>query len=112
MPATTVVNYKLDAFDVCVMRPSKWGNPFRIGHDGTREQVVEKYEKYIRARPDLMADLHELRGKRLGCCCKPKACHGDILVKLIEETCPRGERDIILGFEPRVAGASPAEGTT
>ena len=32
-----------------------------------------------------MGCLGELRGKILGCWCKPKPCHGDILVKLVEE---------------------------
>jgi len=32
-----------------------------------------------------MASLHELKGKRLGCFCKPKLCHGDVLVELIND---------------------------
>ena len=30
-----------------------------------------------------LKDLHELKGKTLGCFCKPKRCHGDILVELV-----------------------------
>ena len=37
------------------------------------------------ANKDLMKALPELQGKTLGCWCKPKACHGDVLVRLIEE---------------------------
>ena len=70
--------------DVYIGRPSKWGNPFFIGKDGSRQEVIDKYEKYILSRPDLLADLHELRGKTLGCWCKPKLCHGDILAKLAD----------------------------
>lgn len=71
-------------FDVRIDRATQWGNPFVIGKDGTREQVIAKYEEWIQTRPDLLADLPLLKGKRLGCWCKPEACHGDVLVKLIE----------------------------
>ena len=82
---TTVVNLRTAKFDVYIGRGSKWGNPFYIGKDGTREEVIDKYEKYIRNKPELLNALHELENKVLGCYCKPKACHGDILVKLIKE---------------------------
>lgn len=71
--------------DVYIGRPSKWGNPFEIGKDGTRTEVIQKYEDWIREQPELLSQLHELEGKRLGCFCKPKRCHGDVLVKLIDE---------------------------
>ena len=82
---TKVVHCKKEPYDVYIGRPSKWGNPFTIGIHGTREEVITKYETYIRANPNLMTSLHELKGKTLGCWCKPKACHGDILIKLIQE---------------------------
>jgi hypothetical protein len=52
---------------VYVGRPSIWGNPFVIGRDGTRAQVIAKYEAWIAQQPDLKARLHELRGKNLVC---------------------------------------------
>lgn len=70
---------------IYIGRPSKWKNPFIIGINGTREEVIEKYEHYIRNNKELMEDLHELREKVLGCFCKPLACHGDVLIKLLEE---------------------------
>lgn len=82
---TIVVNKRVEPYDVYIGRGSKWGNPFHIGQDGTREDVIEKYEKWIRTQPELMASLHELKGKRLGCWCYPQHCHGDVLVELIEE---------------------------
>lgn len=82
---TEVVNLHNTAYDVLIGRPSKWGNPFQIGRDGTREQVIKLYEVHIRRQPDLIAALPELVGKRLGCYCKPLACHGDILMKLLKE---------------------------
>ncbi len=67
---------------VYVGRPSKWGNPFVIGRDGTREQVVAKYRAWIVRQPTLMAALHELTGKDLVCWCAPEGCHADVLVAL------------------------------
>lgn len=81
-----VVHCKKASYDVYIGRPSIWGNPFVIGKDGTREQVIEKYESFIRANTNLMSQLHTLRGKTLGCWCKPLACHGDILAKLSNGT--------------------------
>lgn len=80
-----VVHCKKSEYDVYIGRPSKWGNPFVIGKDGTREDVVEKYEQWIRQQPDLLNDLHELKDKVLACWCSPQACHGDVLVKLVNE---------------------------
>ena len=78
------VHCKRDSYDVYIGRPSKWGNPFSIGKDGTREEVVQKYEKWIKQQPELMENLHELKDKVLGCWCSPKLCHGDVLIKLIK----------------------------
>jgi len=82
---TRVVHCKREPYDVYIGRPSKWGNPFKTGRDGTLEEVLEKYEQHITNRPDLLAALHELKGRTLGCWCKPKPCHGDILARLAEE---------------------------
>jgi len=80
-----VVNKMVQEYDVFIGRPSKWGNPFVIGKDGTREEVIEKYRAYILKKPELLACLVELKGKTLGCFCKPLPCHGDVLVELIKE---------------------------
>lgn len=85
---TTVVNISKSSdiredCDVYIGRPSQFGNPFIMGKDGTIEEVIEKYKNWIITQPELIDKLHELRGKRLGCFCKPKDCHGDILVELI-----------------------------
>jgi hypothetical protein len=82
---TTVVHCKKELYDVYIGRPSKWGNPFSISKDGTRREVIKKYKNYILNNKKLMNDLHELEGKILGCWCKPKACHGDILIELTNE---------------------------
>ena len=61
-----------------------WGNPFHIGPD-SREEVIEKFRRWILGQPQLLARLPELKGKRLGCWCKPLACHGDVLAELADE---------------------------
>lgn len=73
---------------VYIGRPSIWGNPFVIGKDGSRDEVIEKYEWHIRNRPDLIAQLPDLIGKDLGCYCHPLPCHGDVLIKLCAEFYP------------------------
>lgn len=63
-------------------RPSKWGNPFVIGRDGSRAEVIAKYRAWIVEQPALLNALDELRGRDLICWCAPLACHGDVLVEL------------------------------
>lgn len=82
---TKVVHCKREYYDLYIGRPSIWGNPFTIGKDGDRETVIKKYRSWLLTRPDLLAKIHELKGKTLGCWCKPAACHGDILIELMGE---------------------------
>lgn len=67
-------------------KSSPFCNPFKIGKDGTRDDVLIKYEEYIKERlkdPHFKEELLKLKGKTLGCWCKPEKCHGDILLKFI-----------------------------
>ena len=87
-----VVHCKKEAHDVYIGRPSKWGNPFShmpgtkaMYQVSTREEAIQRYEEWLRTQPELMAALSELKGKVLGCWCKPKACHGDVLLRLANE---------------------------
>ena len=95
---TRVVNIRKENYDVYIGRATgergKWGNPFTHIKDkqtkaefvvDTREQAIEKYREWIMQQPTLLACLPELKGQRLGCFCKPKSCHGDILVELVTE---------------------------
>ncbi len=84
MSETRVVHCKRNRFEVYIGRPGKWGNPFVIGRDGTREHVIASYERWLKDQPRLMAALPELRGKVLGCWCAPLPCHGDVLARLAE----------------------------
>lgn len=73
---------------------SMFANPFKIGKvHGSRENVVKAFAVHFRARlqsePGLVAALQRLRGKRLGCWCAPAACHGHVLLELLEELDPR-----------------------
>lgn len=69
---------------VVIMRPSRWGNPFILGRDGDRDQVIEAHRVWlwgeIRAGRIALADLAALDGAALVCCCAPKPCHGDTLL--------------------------------
>lgn len=80
---TRVVNLRREPYDVYIGRGSRWGNPFIVGKDGTREEVIEKFRK--EKLPKLMPFLFELIDKTLGCFCKPKPCHGDVLAEAANE---------------------------
>jgi hypothetical protein len=80
--APRVVHCKRERHHVYIGRPSKWGNPFVVGRDGTRGECIELYELWVRENEALMAALGELHGKVLGCWCAPRTCHGDVLVRL------------------------------
>lgn len=90
-PQPRVLNkhaHGIPAGSVYIGRPSKWGNPFQIGRDGSRDDVVDKYRAYILAKPELLGQLPELRGKDLVCFCAPARCHGDVLRELANSPRP------------------------
>lgn len=62
---------------------SKWRNPYSVKKYGL-DECLKLYEQHIRST-DLYNQLPELKGKVLGCWCKPNACHGDVLIKLLNE---------------------------
>lgn len=61
------------------LKASKWANPFKIGIDGGRFEVISKHRVWVLHKHDLMAALHELRDKILVCFCHPELCHCDSL---------------------------------
>ncbi len=87
---------QVDEYDVYIGRAvveygienSKWGNPFVMADesDAERNRAINAYREWVVAQPELMQSLEELRGKRLGCWCAPKACHGDVLIQLLDGT--------------------------
>lgn len=76
MPKVYNMNDNPPADAVYIGRGSPYGNPHMIGIDGTRKEVIELFR--INILPNL--DVSELRGKDLICFCKPKACHGDLIL--------------------------------
>ena len=85
---TKVVNKRVEPFDVYIGRGSKWGNPFVMRNEADRARVIETYRKFlwqeIKAGRISKDELLALDGKRLGCFCAPKPCHGDVIVAAIE----------------------------
>ena len=83
---TTIVNVKKEKCDVYIDRRSPFGNKFRIGEHGDRGMVIEHYRIwfYNMLKDQTFRDkVLALKGKRLGCHCKPLACHGDIIVEYL-----------------------------
>lgn len=84
MPQVFNKHHKKHSTDaVYVGRGSRWGNPYRMPEDGTREEVIKRFEEVH--LPKMLAEnpnfLVMLRGKDLVCYCAPKACHADILLR-------------------------------
>lgn len=87
-----VVHCKKEKYDVYIgravprsgLKASIWGNPFKIGEHGTREEVMTKFRAWLLENPQLLERLPELKGKILGCWCAPESCHGDILSELAD----------------------------
>ena len=70
---------------VLIDRRTKWGNPFKVGVDGDREQVIARYRvdlwRRIGAGEIALQELAELNGCWLACHCEPLSCHGDVLAR-------------------------------
>jgi hypothetical protein len=92
---STVHNLRREAMrpgDVRIDRRTEFGNEFVIGRDGSRADVITKFEQAERAR---LADpgpagqarrrnVRAMHGKRLFCCA-PEPCHGNVYAKLAAE---------------------------
>ena len=83
-----VVNIYKEQFDAYIGRAGRgedgyFGNPFRMENRISREQAVKSFQKYFTERIEKDSEFKRrvlaLKGKRLGCFCKPKACHGDVI---------------------------------
>lgn len=64
---------------------SKWGNTFKIGASGDRNAVCDKHAAKLENSPELLAQIGELKGRVLVCCCYPQRCHGDELARRVNE---------------------------
>lgn len=96
---TTVVNKRKEPFDVYIGRGSIFGNPMWIGEHihqkpdpVTREEAIAWFKEYFYARlkidHEYRKQVEALKGKRLGCFCKPKACHGDVIAEYLDRDDP------------------------
>lgn len=93
----TVVNLNTEGHDVYIGRPGRgepgpFGNPFRVGSGlpngcDTREETIAAFQAWFRQRLtvdlDFLNQVLGLRGKRLGCFCKPLSCHGDHIAEFV-----------------------------
>lgn len=88
------VNLRHESYDVYIGRAGRgqdgyFGNPFKLKAQEDRGTMIERYRTYFKKR--IMADakfrnrIQELHGKRLGCFCKPRTCHGDVIVEYLED---------------------------
>jgi hypothetical protein len=94
MMPTLVVDIRSGAhYDVYIGRPSIWGNPYShipsridgVTYVASREEAVAQYRAWIKTQPRMLARLHELKGKRLGCHCSEYVpCHGHVLAELAD----------------------------
>ena len=85
---TIIVNLRHHKADIVCDRRSIFGNPFLIGRDGTRDEVVEKYGPYFYNKlrdPVFRAKVLALKDRRLGCWCVPLRCHLEWIVNYIDQ---------------------------
>lgn len=94
---TTVVNMRRESFDVYIGRAGKgqdgyFGNPFPLRPGESRGETLARYRAYFTDRlatdPTFRARVEALRGKRLGCFCKPAVCHGDVIAEHLDRGTP------------------------
>ena len=91
--STKVVNIYKSPYDIYIGRAGKgqdgyFGNPFKILPKQTKGSTLTKYKEYFYNRlntdPEFKSRIHELKGKTLGCFCKPNSCHGDIIKEYLD----------------------------
>ena len=109
MNETKVVNINAESYDMYIgrtRRPYHYGNTFKIGPDGSRSDVIKKFDLWLRGiaysdiepkrREWILKTIESLRGKKLGCHCKPEACHGDVYVEYLAELNMKGGENKLL----------------
>jgi len=97
-PTTEIVNVQKHGKERVTMidRDTVFGNKFVLEEDGgsyTREESIEKYREWFKEKikkdPEFRKAVHDLTGEKLGCWCKPKPCHGDVILEYL-----RGQMEI------------------
>lgn len=94
--------WKMPANTVSVARPTQWGNPYKVGRDGTAAECVNKYRRHLTpyrygdtldvfylSEANLRAVRNDLAGKNLACWCRlDEPCHADVLLELANSAVP------------------------
>lgn len=92
MAETKVVNLYKEPYDIYIGRAGKgqngyFGNPFQL-KGRPRGSTLEDYRRYFYNRIETDSEFKEnvlkLKGKTLGCFCKPNPCHGDIIKEYLD----------------------------
>lgn len=87
MTLCTVVNLKKESYDVYIGRGSLWGNPFIVRSEKGRKKAIRDYKKYLIekiSKGEITKEhLLALKGKRLGCFCRPLSCHGEVIAHIV-----------------------------
>lgn len=84
-----VVNKYKEKYTQYIGRGSIFGNPFVIGEDGNRSEVIGKYKEYARGNLKLRGAIRDLPEESiLGCFCSPQPCHGDVIIEIWKEYNP------------------------
>lgn len=94
------VHHRKEDYDIMVDRSSKWGSPFSTKIESkakyivaTRKEAIDKHKEWLLNGEGkyLLEDLHELKGKTLGCWCNDnQRCHADIIVSLVNDLGKKG----------------------
>ena len=79
--------WRLPAGAVSVARPTRWGNPFKVGPGTTADMAVTAYHEWLKfsipGRIICSAARRELGGLHLACWCLPGTpCHADLLLQI------------------------------
>jgi len=101
-PNSRVVHIRKDSYDIYIGRDKDggmhYGNPFSYNPSWgiecqDREESVLRYKLWLEGtllphvepqrREWILDNLEQLRGKTLGCFCAPLACHGNILLNML-----------------------------
>lgn len=108
-----VVHWRKKDYDVYIGRPGPYGNPFREPQDGSRLEVIEKFQDWFLSDDPKAIVMRgkaekELPGKILGCWCRPCLCHGDVIAAYVDSfSSTRGLMEGQGSSKPKIGGSNP-----
>lgn len=96
---------------------SKYGNPYVIGEDGNRYDVIEMFKIYCKrmlreGKWNELDVIQDLNGKYLGCFCAPEPCHGEVLIAMVKYLCTKNSIEFIDVSNVKPKGDSLPEAPT